>query len=147
VEIVLGKYLAAVGLLVIMLLLTGLYVVVLQVFGQPDLLATAAGYLGILLVGATYLALGLLASAWTQNQIVAAVLAFALTLLLYLIGAAGDIAQPPLSEVFRYLALSEHYLDFVRGVVDTRHVVYYLSVIVGALFITVRSLEARRWSS
>ncbi|MBI3978138.1 MAG: ABC transporter permease subunit [Chloroflexi bacterium] len=146
-EVVLGKYLGAVALFACMLLLTGLYVVVLVQWGQPDLLATASGYLGVLLLGATYLALGLLTSSLTQNQVVAAVLAFALTLILYLIGAAADIAQRPVSDVFRYLAIGEHYFDFARGVVDTRHIVYYLSVIVGALFITVRSLETRRWGS
>ena len=109
----------------------------------------AAEDLGVMLflLGATFLALGLFTSSLTQNQIVAAVLAFALTLILYILGAVGDIASTGVASVIRYASISDHFFDFVRGIVNLKDVIYFLSVIAAALFMTVRSLETRRWGS
>jgi ABC-2 type transport system permease protein len=91
------------------------------------------------------LAIGTLASAVTENQIVAAVLAFVILLLFWLIGAAANVITGA-AEVFRALSLPERYDDFIRGAINLEDVVYYLSITLGALFIATRILETRRYS-
>ncbi len=146
-QVIWGKWLAAFVLFLVMMLFTGLYVVVLWRLGNPDYGPIMSGYLGMLLLGGALLALGTLTSAVTQNQIVAAVLGVALTVLLYVAGAMTGVAGADslVGRFFGYLALSEHFSDFTRGVVDTTHVVFFLSVIAGALYLATRALETRRW--
>lgn len=144
-EVVIGKYLGALALLLIMIAFTLYYVVLLMIFGNPDLGAIAAGYIGVILLGASFLAIGIFASSLTQNQIVAALIAFAIGLTLWFISALAFNVPRDMSSVVQYLGLSEHFFDFIRGVVDTRHIVYYLSAIVALVFLTVRSVESRRW--
>jgi ABC-2 type transport system permease protein len=144
-EVVLGKFLAALGLFGVILVLTMIYPIILWVLGgSPDLGPILSGYLGMLLIGGATLSIGTLASALTENQIVAAVVAFAILLLLWLIGAAGNVITGA-AEVFRALALPSHFSDFARGAINLEDVVYYLSIIIGALFIATRVLEARRY--
>lgn len=146
-QVIWGKWLAAFVLFVVMMLFTGLYVIVLWRLGNPDYGPILSGYLGMLLLGGALLALGTLTSAVTQNQIVAAVLGIALTVLLYVAGAMTDVAGADslAGRFFGYLALSEHFSDFTRGVVDTTHVIFFLTVIAGALYLATRALETRRW--
>lgn len=144
-EVVLGKYLASLAVLAVMLGLTALYAVVLAVLGQPEWGALSSGYLGMFLFGSALLAIGLLTSSWTRNQVVAAFAAVILGLFLWVIEALGAQATGTLAGVASYLSLSQHYDDFLRGIIDTRHVVYYLSVAAIALFLAVRSVESRRW--
>ncbi|MFQ5594426.1 MAG: ABC transporter permease [Anaerolineae bacterium] len=146
-QVIWGKWLAAFVLFLVMMLFTGLYVVVLWRLGNPDYGPIMSGYLGMLLLGGALLALGTLTSAVTQNQIVAAVLGVALTVLLYVAGAMTDVAGADslVGRFFEALALSEHFSDFTRGVVDTTHVIFFLSVIAGALYLATRALETRRW--
>lgn len=144
-EVVIGKYLAAVLLLAVMLGLTFSYPLVLMAFGEPDWGPILSGYLGIALLGAAFLSIGLLTSSLTQNQIVAAVLSFAALLLLWISGALADFFGPEIGGVVRYLGVMEHFDDFTKGVVDLKNVIYYLSIMAASLFLTVRVLEARRW--
>lgn len=144
-EVVLGKWLASLGLFASMLLLTGYYPLILWRYGNPDWGPLLTGYGGVLLLGGALLALGTFTSALTRNQIIAAVLGVGLTVLAWLIDAVAQFTGPPISGVFTYLSLSSHFFDFLRGIVDTKDVVYYLSVIVAALFLTTRVLETRRW--
>lgn len=146
-QVVWGKWLAAFVLFLVMMAFTGLYVVVLWHLGNPDYGPILSGYLGIILLGASLLALGTLTSVVTENQIIAAVLGIALVLLLYLAGAVTDVAGPGsiVGRFFGYLALSDHLSDFTRGVVDTTHLIFYLSVTAGALYLATRMLETRRW--
>lgn len=146
-QVVWGKWLAAFVLFLVMMAFTGLYAVVLWRLGNPDLGPMLSGYLGIILLGGALLALGTLTSAVTENQIVAAVLGVALAVLLYVSSALTDLsgAGSLLGRFFEYLALSEHLSDFTRGVVDTTHVIFYLSVTAGALYLATRALETRRW--
>lgn len=144
-EVVLGKWLASLGLFAGILLLTGYYPLILWRYGNPDWGPVLTGYGGVLLLGGTLLALGTLTSALTSNQIVAAVLGVGLAVLAWLIDALSQFAGPPISGVFTYLSLSTHFFDFLRGIVDTKDVVYYVSVIVVALFLATRVLETRRW--
>ncbi len=144
-EVVLGKFLGGLGLVVAMLALTLYYPLVLFLYGSPEKGHIIGGYLGVLLLSAAFVAIGLFASSLAANQIVAAVVAFTILLLLWLIGAAADIAGPPVADVFRYMAIDRYYDDFIRGVVDSKAVIYFASVMAVFLFATVRVLETRRW--
>ncbi|MCL4467060.1 MAG: ABC transporter permease [Chloroflexi bacterium] len=144
-EVVIGKFLASLGLLAAMLGMTLFYPLLLFVYGHPDKGPILSGYVGTLLLGASFLSIGLFASSLTANQIVAAVLTFMGLLLFWLIGGAADLAGPPLGDLLRYLAVDQNYNDFTAGVVDSKAVVYFISVVVVFMYATVRTLESRRW--
>ncbi|GIW06157.1 MAG: ABC transporter permease [Dehalococcoidia bacterium] len=144
-EVVLGKFLGALGLLCVMLALTLYYPFLLFVYGKPDPGPIISGYLGLVLLGAGFIAIGLLTSALTKNQIVAAVLAFAILLVFWLAAPIGDVFQGTLRDILRYVSALDHYNDFSRGVIDTKDIVYYLSLAAAALFATVQVVGARRW--
>jgi ABC-2 type transport system permease protein len=144
-QVVLGKFLASVALLSAMLALTLYYPIVLFLYGSPERGHLISGYLGTLLLGAAFLSIGLFASSLTSNQIVAAVVSFMTLLVLWLIGGTAALASPPAGDVLGYLAIERHFDDFTRGVIDSRAVVYFLSIVAVFLFATVRSLETRRW--
>jgi ABC-2 type transport system permease protein len=144
-EMVIGKYLASLGLFAAMLAMTAYYPLVLNIYGNPDMGPIWSGYLGMFLLGGTLLSLGLLASSMTSNQIIAAVLGLAFVLAFWLIDALGGIVGGSLQEVLNYLALSGHFMDFARGIIDTKDVIYMLSVIAGSLFLTTRVMQTKRW--
>ncbi len=144
-EVVLGKFLGSLGFFAVMLVLTGFYPLIALRVGNPDLGPILSSYLGTFLMGAAFLAAGLFASSLTQNQIIAAVVGFAILLLLWLIDALSNIAGGSLAQVLQYLSLITHFDDFTKGVVDTSNLVYYLSVTAIFLFLATRSLETRRW--
>lgn len=145
-EVVLGKFLAALGLFGIMVLFTLLYpLLIWRLGGNPDWGPIGSGYLGLVLMAGATLAIGTLASALTENQIVAAVVAFAILLVLWLVSALETVWSGA-AEVFRALSISQRYDNFVRGTIDLEDVIYYISVMAGALFISTRILEKRRYS-
>lgn len=146
VSVVLAKYLAAVGFYIVLWLPTAAYPLVLSLYSEIDVGPIASGYLGTLGMGMMFLAVGLFASAISKNQIVAALLSFAGNMTLLLLGVFAYVRQTPSSEsVLSYLNLWTHMDDFGRGIVDTRHLVYYFSVTVFVLFCTVQTLQVRRW--
>jgi len=144
-EVVVGKYLASLGVFALMMLLSGYFPLVLTRIGDPDVPVILSGYLGFLLMGGALLAIGVFASSVTQNQVVAAVLGMGIAILLWLSGALTDFVSGELREIVAYVPIFDHYFDFVRGMIDTRHIIYYLSVVVLFLFFSTRVLEARRW--
>jgi ABC-2 type transport system permease protein len=144
-ELVIGKFLGGLGLLISMLLLTGFYPILLSIYGNPERGGIIGGYLGALLFGGAAVAIGLLTSSTTANQIVAAVLSFAALLMLWVIDGVGGVFGGSVSAITNYLAVFTHFTDMTRGIIDSKDVVYFLSVIVGALFLTIRSIESRRW--
>ncbi len=145
-ELVLGKFLAAWSFLTFMLLMTLSYPLLLLWLGEPDPWPLVTGYLGVWLLGGACLAFGLLTSALTQNQIVAAVLGIGGLILFWLIDAVQGVWTGPVGRAVAYLSLSAHFPDFVRGVIDLRHVLYYLSFLAASLFLTVRVVESQRWN-
>ena len=145
-EVVIGKYLASLVLFVIGVTLTLIFPLLLKRYGNPDMGPIVGGYVGLLLFGAAFLAVGVMASSLAQNQVVAALIAVAILLGLWLVGAFANTARPPISDALLYLSVITHYSDFQTGVIDTKDIVYYLSVIAIALFLAVRSLESRRWA-
>lgn len=145
VEVVIGKYLASVAVFAVMLALTLYYPVLLFWFGDPDVGPIFSGYIGFFLAGASFLSVGLLASSLTSNQMVSAVLSFGLLILVWVVAEASSFVSGAPAQVIQYVSLSVHLGDFIKGVIDTKDIIYYLSFIALFLFLTVRSLETRRW--
>jgi ABC-2 type transport system permease protein len=144
-EIILGKFFGALGLYCVMLLVTMLYVGVLFFFGKPEIKPILSAYLGLLLVGASFISIGLFISSLTKNQIVAAAGTFTFVLMLWIIDWFGDQAGPTTREIVSYLSITKHFEDFAKGVIDTKHIVYYLSFITLGLFLTAKSVDTERW--
>ena len=144
-EIILGKFFGALGLYVAMLVVTMLYVAILFVYGNPEWRPLVAAYLGLLLMGGAFLSIGLLISSMTNNQIVAGIITFIVFLMLWIVGWFADTAGPTMGAVTRYLSITEHFDDFSKGIIDTKHVIYYLSLITLGLFLTAKSVDSERW--
>jgi ABC-2 type transport system permease protein len=144
-QIIMGKFLGAMALYVAMLLVTVVYMAILFIYGNPEWRPVVAGYLGLLLMGGCFIAVGLLISSLTKNQIVAGFLTFAVFLMLWVINWIGDTSGPTTQAIVSYLSITEHFDDFARGVIDTKHVVYYLSFITFGLFLTAKSVDSERW--
>ena len=145
-EVIAGKFLGSLGILTAMLALTLYYPLLLMWFGDPDMGPIATGYLGLFLLGCTSLAVGLFASSLTSNQLVAAMVAGGIIFALWFAGMAAGLLPEAMGEVISYLSLYHHFSSFMRGVIDTRGIIYYLSITVLFLFLAIRSLENSRWS-
>jgi len=144
-EVALGKFLASYLFYLSMVVITGLYVPILIRFSEPDLGAIGSGYLGLALLGASLLALGVFTSALTSNQVIAAVVGVVACVSLWLLDILSSVFGSQAREVLSYLTPSGHYYTFVDGIVDTRDLVYYISVTFVFVFLAGRVLEARRW--
>jgi ABC-2 type transport system permease protein len=146
-EVVVGKFLASFAFLAISILLSISIPITLILLGHPDKGVIAASYAGALLMGAAYLAIGLWVSSLTENQIIAFILGVFLTLGLLIVGFpfVTSFIPPAIVPVFTYLGLGNHFESIGRGVIDSRDVVYYLSVITFFLFLNIRSIESRKW--
>ncbi len=145
-QVVTGKFLAAFIFYLFLWLPTVVYVVILKQHATIDLYKVASGYLGIALLGVLFAAVGLFTSAFTKNQIVAAIFAFAVLVVLFSVGLMEQLTtNPVLKGVLGYMNLWDHMDDFARGLVDTRRIVYQLSLAGLFLFLTVKVVEARKW--
>jgi ABC-2 type transport system permease protein len=144
-EIILGKFFGALGLYIAMLLVTLFYIGILFVYGNPEWRPLIAGYLGLLLMGGAFVAIGLLISSTTNNQIVAGIVSFVVFLLLWIIGWFSESAGPTIGSICSYLSITDHFDDFSKGIIDTKHVIYYLSLITFGLFLTAKSVDTERW--
>lgn len=145
-EIIAGKFIGSLGVIVVMLVLTFYFPILLIAFGDPDIGPMATGYLGLFLLGCASLAVGIFASSLTSNQLVAAVVAGGILFFLWFLGSAATYLPQALGDVIYYFSLSNYFPDFIRGIIDTRSIVYYLSITVLFLFLAIRSLENSRWS-
>lgn len=145
-QVVAGKYLAALVFYAFLWAPTVLYAVLVERWSDVDWGILGAGYLGVLLIGGFFLAVGVLASTLARNQIVAAVVAFAVILALFFVAfLTGLVDDPGLQEVLAYISVLDHMGELSRGIVDTRRLVYYASGIVLFLFAASRALEDRKW--
>ena len=145
VQIILGKFLGAMTLYACMLALSMIHIGILFWFGNPEWKPIVTGYLGLLMMGGCFLSLGLFISSLTKNQIVAAMATFAVFLMLWVINWIGTFVGPNTQAVLAHLSLTEHYDDFARGVIDTKHIIYYLSFMAFGLFLTAKSVDSERW--
>ena len=144
-QIVSAKFLAGFLMVALMILLTLHYILSLYVLGEPDFGPVWSGYLGLLLLGGVFVAVGVFASSLTDNQIVAAVLSFGILFLLWIAGFPSVSGSSALREFLAYLSPIYHFEDFGKGLIDTKHLVFYVTFIFTALFLTQRVLDSRRW--
>jgi ABC-2 type transport system permease protein len=144
-ELVIGKWLSAVLMYGALLLVLLADVSFLFVYGNPDWRPFLTGFLGVLLQGACILALGTFISTLTRNQIVAGAIGFGLALVLWILSWSTSFGNSPTVQVLNYLSIISHQDTFTRGIIDTKDVIYYLSMIFFGLFLTTRSLESLRW--
>jgi ABC-2 type transport system permease protein len=146
IEVVVGKYLAALFFFIFLWVPTFFYVFILKKYADPDLGPILSGYLGNFLLGAFLISVGVFTSSLTRNQIISAVLSFLILGMLFSIGILEFITMnPKYKEFLGYLNFWHHMEDFGKGIVDTRYLVYYISMTIFFLFLSVRTLEKRKW--
>ena len=145
VEIVLGKFLAAWVLLAVTLAPTLLYLFTIISIGSIDIGPVITGYLGLLLMGGVYIGIGLLASSLTENQIVAFILSFLAVLALFLMDKMLIYVPEGFASTLEFLGIDYHFSNIVRGVIDSRNIIYFGSLLGFSLLLTTVSLERRKW--
>lgn len=145
IQIILGKYLASLIVLLAMLVLSAIPTIFTFVHGNPEPVPYLLGYLGLFLLGAAFLALGIFWSALTENQIVSAVLTFGTLLLFWVLSWAAYSARGLWQDVLNYLSFFEHFDGMTKGILDTSDLVYYLSFAFFGLFLTHSVIQFRRW--
>ena len=143
--VLLGKFLAALLLYAVMLVLTLLYPAIVAYFARLEWGALLSAYVGLLLMGATFLAVGVCISSFFENQIMAGTVTFLVLLMFWVIGWSADSAGGIWKSILSELSMIEHFDTFAKGILDTKDVIYYLNFIVLSLFVGLKSLEARRW--
>lgn len=147
-SVVLGKFLGAVALFCAMMFVTILYPIIIALYnGNPDWGPVWSGYLGLLLLGMCFLSVGLFASSLTSNQILSAIIGFAILLVLFIINVLAGQVTSQVSDILGKLSMTDRFDSFTRGVVDLRDVIFFLTFAGAVLFITVQIVEARRYRS
>ena len=144
-QIIMGKFLGAMALYGVMLLVSLIHIGVLFAFGNPEWKPVITFYLGLLLLGGCFVSLGLFISSLTKNQIVAGMVTFAVFLLLWIVTWVGSAWGPTAETITQRLSIIDPLDDFGKGVLDTKHLVYYLSFIAFGLFLTAKSVDSERW--
>jgi ABC-2 type transport system permease protein len=144
-QVVLGKFLGCLGFYTAMLALTFTYPIILTRVGKPEMGPIFAIYLGLFLFGASFVAIGLLASALSKSQVVGFVSAFVVLLFLFLIEWMAQAGAGWMSTLIRYIGIQQHLENFGKGIIDTKDIIYYLSVVALCLLLSVRAMQAWKW--
>jgi ABC-2 type transport system permease protein len=144
-EIVIAKFLAAWTLLAAALVPTLLYLVTMMSLGSIDLGPVATGYLGLLLMGGAYIAIGIFASSLTENQIIAFITSFLIVLALFLMDKVLMYLPEGLASTVEFLGVDYHFSNIARGVIDSRDIIYFASLLGFSLLLATVSLERRKW--
>ncbi|MFQ5579786.1 MAG: ABC transporter permease [Nitrospiria bacterium] len=145
-EIVLGKFLAAWGVYLLLLVMTLHMPLILSIVTDVSWKPLFTSYLGLFLMGGVFLSMGLFASALTENQIIAAVISFGILIGLWLIGvSAHNTGATSLGQAANYLSMMDHLDNFVKGLISTKDLCYFISMAVFGLFLTHRVVESQRW--
>jgi len=145
-EIVLGKYFAGLGLLFAAMLFTFPFALTVMLLGNPDIGMMVCGYLGLVLMGAAYVAIGIFASTISGSQVISFIIAFLMIFVLWLIDKFLMIMPAWTVPVLQFLSIDYHFANISRGVIDSRDVLYYLSLIVFMISLSKLSLESRKWN-
>lgn len=146
-SIVLGKYMAAVFVFLITLLITSIYPIILFIYGSPALGEILGGYLGFFLMGCTFIAIGLFVSSLTENQLTAYIATFAVLLLLWLMDwITPNLNNMIIVQILEWLSILKRFNDFGMGILSLSPIVYYVSFSAVFVFLTMRVMEKRRWS-
>ncbi|OGB66981.1 MAG: hypothetical protein A2Y94_03885 [Caldithrix sp. RBG_13_44_9] len=146
-NIVLGKFFAGIVFYLVMLIPSFLFMGLLFIYGDPEIGPVLSGYLGLILLGSAFISGGLFISSLTENQIIAAIGGFGLSLLLWVIGWASNYSGPGLASVLNYLSIINHFEDFAQGVIDSKHLIYYLLFSTFGVYLTFKSVESIKWRS
>ena len=145
VEIVVGKFFGAMGMYLGLLAVTAVYMSIVFIYGNPAIKPLLSGYLGLLLFGGGFVAVGLFISSLTSNQMVAGAASFVVFLLFWIISWLGESMGPTMASIMSYLSITEHFDDFGKGIIDTKHIIFYLSFIALGLFLATKSVDSDRW--
>lgn len=145
-DVVLGKFLGSVGVLLVTLLATITYPIAMSRMGDLDSGPVIGGYLGILLGGAAYIAIGMVASSYMKDQLTSFIVTVIIGYTLYFVDKTLIFLPQGIASVLEYLCTDFHFKSIARGVIDTRNIIYFGSVVTACLLIATRSLDSRRWS-
>tara|TARA_B100001142_G_scaffold209832_1_gene207973 strand:+ start:359 stop:994 length:636 start_codon:yes stop_codon:yes gene_type:complete len=144
-EIIWGKFFACMIVITVMVLISSYSIGFLFMIGEPDIGPVLTGYLGILLTAGCYVSIGIFASSLTENQIVAAIITFGFSLFMWVIGWGAQTANSTTGQVLQYLSVIEHMDRFLKGMIETSDLAYFLSFIIFGLFLCYRTLDSNRW--
>lgn len=144
-QIIFGKFLGAMGLYTAMIAVTLVHMAILFWYADPDWKPVASAYLGLLLFGGSFVAVGLLVSSLTRSQLVATIATVVVFLMLWVINWIGSFVGPTAQAITSHLSIPDHFDDFARGILDTKHLVFYVSFIALGLYLTARSVDMERW--
>ena len=145
-QVILGKFFGVFGLYAVLLALTILYPMSISTLGDLDWGPVLGGYVGLLLQGSAILAIGLMASSWTNNQLIALFVALTLSVFFWILDKFLPLLPTSAASVLQWLSFDYHFQSMARGVIDLRDVLYFLSMTIFALALAFRALESRRWS-
>jgi len=145
-EIVIGKYLAALFVFLVMIVISFIYPIILVIFGASITPKLVGGYIGLILLGASFIAVGVFASSLTENQIIAAIIGFVSLLIIWLADGIGSMVGGVTAKILYWFSLLSRYEDFNNGILRLNAVIYYISFIAVFLFVTIMIIERRRWS-
>lgn len=145
-DIVLGKFLAALALTCIALAFTVIYVISLTFIGKIDTGAIIGSYIGLIFMSGIYISIGIFASSLTENQVVAFIISFLIVFALFLLNKVLMFLPTGIASILEYISIDYHFSNIARGVIDSRDLIYYLSGISIFILLTKTSLEKRRWS-
>lgn len=144
-EIIAGKFLAAWVLVLAALVPTVSYFISISAIGSLDVGPVIGGYFGLALVGAVYVSIGLFGSSLTENQVVAFIVSFLIVFMFFMFDKILIYLPPGITSVVEYLGIDYHFGNVARGVIDSRDMIYYLSLIGAFLFLSTVSLQRRKW--
>jgi ABC-2 type transport system permease protein len=144
-NIILGKFLAGLAFYGVLLIPTILFQAILFVYGNPEFWPVFSGYLGLLLMGSAFISAGLFISTTTENQIIAAIGGFGLSLLLWIIGWGASFAGPTIGKFLQYVSIITHFEDFAQGIIDTSHLIYYILFCYLGLYFSLKVIDSAKW--
>jgi ABC-2 type transport system permease protein len=144
-QLVIGKFIAAYLLVIITILLTLIHYITVASLGEPDFGAAIGGYIGLIMVVGVYLSIGIFTSSLTQNQIVAFIVSFVIIFFFFILDKIIFFFPGFIATLFEYLSIDYHFNSIARGVIDSRNLIYYLSMMFLFLFLAVQTLESRKW--
>jgi ABC-2 type transport system permease protein len=145
-QVILGKFIGVFGLYAVILVLTLAYPISVSTLGNLDWGPVWSGYLGLVLQGSAVLAIGLMASSWTDNQLIALFVALTLSVFFWVLDKFLALLPTNAASALEWLSFDYHFQSMARGVVDLRDVLFFFSVTMFALALAFRALESRRWS-
>jgi ABC-2 type transporter. len=145
-DIVVGKYLAAFTVFLVMVVITFIYPIILFSFGKPPFAQLMGAYIGFILLGAAFIAVGVFASSLTESQVVAAIIGVVSLLVMWLMDNIAGFVGGFIAKILNWFSLLSRYDEFNRGILNLSPIIYYLSFIAVFIFLTIQVIERRRWS-